>query len=311
MDKQVLAIIGISVLIGSIAVLFIGEDYEEERAFNERSDSIASGNLSSDLAINENWPNQLPPNYVEQGSAESDLADTKLKSILEEVNTLLSEYQTDEALNELNALLEEFEALSDEEKGGVLIAYASYFARLNKFDDAKFFYAATLELQNLDQANRLATIQVLARFALDEEDWDTFLAYNDQYFAEGGEYNWIVTGHLISAYRRLGNIDAAGQTLILQLETGINTQFDFSNDSYQRIYGETQQLPLMMSNAAEAVELALAMVSQFDRMENWKVLAEVYDIQNDQLNLERIMTTARDRGFINSNGDWLIQDSDL
>ena len=147
---------------------------------------------------------------------------------------------------------------------------------------------------------------MLARFALYEENWDAFFAYNDQYFAEGGEYRWFVTSQLVSAYQRLGNAEAAGDSLLLHLQTGIDPKFDNTDERYQRLYGETQYLPLMMSNPVSAMELAESMVEQFDRIENWKVLADLHEIQADDANFNRVMNAARDRGFLDSFGNWIL-----
>ena len=241
---------------------------------------------------------------LEVGSTE--LVRRGIDQAMTEVSLRLLEYQTDEALNELNALLEIFDELSDKEKARVLEGFAAYFTRKYQFEDAIFFYEATLALPNLDPDNRLVNLQMLARFALYEENWNAFLAYNDQYFAEGGEYKWFVTSQLVNAYQRLGNAEAAGDSLLLHLQTGIDPKFDNSDERYQRLYGETQYLPLMMSDPVSALELAQGMVTQFDRIENWKVLADLHQIQADKSNFNRIMDAARNRGFLDSSGDWLL-----
>jgi len=61
-----------------------------------------------------------------------------------------------------------------------------------------------------------------------------------------------------------------------------------------------------MSNSVSALELAQGMVAQFDRIENWKVLADLHRIQADDSSFNRIMDTARNRGFLDSSGNWLL-----
>ena len=254
------------------------------------------------------------PNSRTAGTGGADGAGSsgrEIDLVMAEVSMRLLEYQTDEALNELNALLDIFDELSDSEKADVLKGFATYFTRLNQFDDAIFFYEASLDLPNLDTSGRLSVLQLLARFALYEENWDAFLSYNDQYFAEGGEYNWYVTSQLVNAYQRLGDAEAAGDALLLHLQTGIDPQFENSDDRYQQLYGETQYLPLMMSDPVSALDLAQSLVEQFNRAENWKVLADLYQMQANELKFNGVVRDAQERGFVDSSGNWILPSEEI
>ena len=110
----------------------------------------------------------------------------------------------------------------------------------------------------------------------------------------------------MSAYQRLGDIDAAGEALLLHLETSINPQYDGSDEQYQRLYGNVQDLPLRMSDTATALQIAQGMVDQFDRAENWKVLSEVYETLDDQSNFNQVVETARDKGYLDIRGNWQL-----
>lgn len=237
------------------------------------------------------------------------LAPPQPDSLQQQIGIRLAGNPADETLNGLASQLDRYEELSETEKVNLLTAYATFFMRNSQYGDARFFYEQILHLPNLDQTNRHAILQMLARIAIAAEDWNGFLAYNDQYFSEGGLYNWIVTGNLLNAYQRLGNFDAAGQALLLHLETGLNPNFDVSDQQYQRYYETAQEIPLRVSNPEDALEIAQGMVNQFDRPENWKVLAEVYQRSGDQTNLNSVMDTARARGFVDSSDNWLMSDS--
>jgi len=307
MNKKFLSLYGIAILTMGLLVMYVYNKYEY------RGDSVAS--LPAELKNSETETIQAqhsPPGETRHpisrtvAASGSKLLSPEIDQVMTEVSLRLLEYQTDEALNELNALLETYDELSDKEKARVLEGFATYFTRKQQFEDAIFFYEATLDLPNLDSDNRLVNLQMLARFALYEENWNAFFAYNDQYFAEGGEPRWFVTSQLVSAYQRLGNAEAAGDSLLLHLQTGIDPNFDNSDERYQRLYGETQYLPLMMTDPASALELAQGLVEQFDRVENWKVLADLHQIQADDSNFNRVMDVARNRGFLDSSGNWLL-----
>ena len=307
MSKQPLGVYGFVILTICLLAMYAYSQYEPPQN--------SAGSMSTEVKNSDSLSSKTPelrlveaPHPISRtvGVNETGSVDREIDQVMSEVSMRLLEYQTDEALNELSALLEIFDELSDQEKARVLEGFATYFTRLRQFEDAIFFYEATLDLPELDADHRLVNLQMLARFALYEENWDAFLAYNDQYFEEGGEYRWFVTSQLVNAYQRLGNAEAAGDALLLHLQTGIDPKFDNSDEQYQRLYGETQYLPLIMSDPAAALELAQSMVAQFDRVENWKVLADFHQIQADDSNFSRVMNVAHNRGFLNDLGNWIL-----
>lgn len=310
MDKNAFVLSSFSVLVILVvfAIIYSFSSGERDNAdsLSKLTNHAALSPAQSAIAIQSEQNHAID---IASNASESAFNRFDIDQVLNEVNIRLRQGQTDEALNELNALLEQFDNLSDEEQERVLISYATYFTRLYQFKDARFFYEAALELPGMKQSKRLAIIQLLARFAAREEDWNAFLAYNERYFEEGGEYNFMVTGSLINAYRRLGDLDAAGQSFKLQLETGIDPTFDGSEAQYHRMFGENQYLPLEMSDTASALELAQQLIDRFNRIENWKVLADIYERLGDQSNLDRVVTEAHALGFLNSDGDWLIAES--
>ncbi|MEX2470384.1 MAG: hypothetical protein WD396_11565 [Pseudohongiellaceae bacterium] len=261
--------------------------------------SLADAELPSEL--------YLQPISSGQNSVRTNnqiLTQEQIESTLQEINIRLGINQPEAALNELNGLLGTFDDMSGSEKRDLLTAYATYFLRNSQNDDARFFYEQILLLPDLDYTNRLAILQMLARIALASEDWEGFIAYNDQYFDEGGGYNWVVTGHLIRAHRRLENYNAAGDALMLQFETGIHPEFDGSDEQYERLYGSLESLPLKMSNPDSALILAKKMVEQFDQAGNWRVLAELYRTLGDGQNHDEVIDAARNKGFIGDSGNW-------
>lgn len=237
--------------------------------------------------------------------AEIDGANSLAGRIFNEVKLRLEQGQKDEALNELNAMLENFDSLTLDDKVKVLQGYSAYFSRLRQFEDAMFINESILQLPGLNQENRLAYLQLLARYASYLEDWDKFLAFNDQYFDEGGEYTWIVAGNLMRAYQRLEDPNAQGQSLLLHFETGPNPRYDGTEQEYYESFGDIHSLPLSMNDSSEALKLAQALVAKFDGIDNWRVLAEVLRSQGDQSALDEVMNEASNRGLLNAEGNWL------
>lgn len=309
MAKRNLAISSFLILATAIVLFTLDNSSEPGTivAFSEDA-QIIDAELSPHETSNSSGPRRRSRNAVPISIevTESISSHRQIELVLKEIDNRLDDDQTEEALNELNGLLENYEYLSDAEKIDLLTAYATFFLKNSQNDNARFFYEQILSFPNLEHTNRLAVLQMLARIAMASEDWNGFLAYNDQYFDEGGGYNWVVTGHLLSAYQRLGDIDAAGEALLLHLETGINPQYDGSDEQYQRLYGNVQDLPLRMSDTATALQIAQGMVDQFDRAENWKVLSEVYETLDDQSNFNQVVETARDKGYLDIRGNWQL-----
>ena len=230
---------------------------------------------------------------------------SQLERALTEIRSRPGNDQTDTALNELDALVAHYDNMSHEEKRALLTDYATHFLRNRQYEDARYFYEQVLQLPGLEHTNRLAVLQMLARIAMAAEDWQGFLAYNDQYFDVGGGYNWIVTGHLMRAFRQLENYDAAGEALLIHFDTGLFPQYDGSSEQYERLYGDIDSIPLSMSDRQSAVLVAERLVEQFDRPENWRILSEVYGAEGDTANYNQTIQTARAKGFVDDNGDWL------
>lgn len=229
----------------------------------------------------------------------------QLEQTLTDIGSRSGTDQTDTALNDLNALVARYDDMSHEEKRALLTDYATHFLRNRQYEDARYFYEQVLQLPGLEHTNRLAVLQMLARIAMAAEDWQGFLAYNDQYFDEGGGYNWIVTGHLMRAFQQLENYDAAGEALLIHFETGLFPQYDGSNEQYERLYGDIDSIPLDMSDQQSAVLIAEKLAERFDRPENWRVLSQVYRSVGDTARYNQAIDTAREKGFVDNNGHWL------
>lgn len=305
MKKRVMGVIAGAALVFSLLAIYVFEnrDSDEESAAQEslEIDSTEAGSTAPSEPAT--LPNRQSITQAGRLSPTKERT-TNTENIMEEVGVRLREYQTDEALNELNGLLHQYEELSASEKMELLTAYATFFLKKGQNADAIFFYEQILLLPDMVYENRLAVLQMLARISIAAEDWTAFLNYNDQYFAEGGGYNWIVTGHLMSAYFQLGNFDAVGQSLLIHFETGIHPEYDGSEEQYQRRYKKYENIPLQMSSP-QALDVAIGLAEQFDRPSNWETLAEIYALRNDSANYERVMEIGKRKGFVDGSGNWL------
>lgn len=239
-------------------------------------------------------------------SNDAQITQSQIQQALTEIDSRQENDQTDPVLNDLNTLVERYDEMSHEEKRSLLTDYATHFLRGGQYEDARYFYEQVLQLPGLEHTNRQAVLQMLARIAMAAEDWEGFLAYNDQYFDVGGGYNWIVTGHLMRAFRQLENHDAAGEALLIHFETGLFPQYDGSNEQYERLYADIDSIPLDMSDHQSAVLVAEKLAEQFDRPENWRVLSEVYSAAGDTANYNQTIQAARAKGFTDSAGNWLV-----
>lgn len=234
-----------------------------------------------------------------------EVTQSQIEETLEQIKDRVRVDQIESTLSELEELVGRYDEMSHAEKRELLTAYATYFLRNSQYDDARYFYEQILQLPDLDYTNRLAILQMLARISIASEDWESFLIYNDQYFDEGGGYNWVVTRNLISAFQQLGNFNAAGEALLLHFETGIHPEYDGSNEQYQRLYGRIDSIPLDMSDRESAIVVAEKMIEQFDRPQNWKILSELYNANDDVINFNQAIESARAKGFIDVSGNWI------
>lgn len=303
MNNRYLAILGITT-IAAAAILFLLRD-------SDSTNTDISDTQPTDIeAPQNNEPDEIvPATTTGQSNAVSgntQLTQSQIQQALTEIRSRQQNDQTDPGLNDLSALAERYDDMSHEEKRSLLTDYATHFLRNGQYEDARYFYEQVLQLPGLEYTNRLAVLQMLARIAMAAEDWEGFLAYNDQYFDVGGGYNWIVTGHLMRAFRQLENYDAAGEALLIHFETGLFPQYDGSDEQYERLYGNIDSIPLDMSDHQSAVLVAEKLAEQFDRPENWRVLSEVYSAAGDTTNYNQAMQAARAKGFVDSDGSWLV-----
>ncbi len=300
MNYRKLILITGSVTVASVLLLFY-EGGDGSLDINPMS-LLERGALSD--AQNPTVPTNI--NRIRGSSGTSlDSSNSRAELVLDEVRVRVREDQFDEALNELEAMLENYDSLSDEDKKFMLLGYAQYFWSQSQVEDAIFFYEAALEIPGIPQDERWALLQFSSRLAIIQEDWDKFIALNDQYFAEGGEYTWIVAENLAAVYRRLEDVDSQGHTLLLHLDVGIRPDWEGTElEYYERGYDDIHLLPLNMTDTAAALDLAQALVGKFDQLENWQVLADVLRAQGDELAVEQLLNDARNRGFLDANGEW-------
>lgn len=303
MSNRHLAILGITT-IAAAAILFLLRE-------SDSTNTDISDTQPTDIeAPQNNEPDEIvPATTTGQNNAVSgntELTQSQVQQALTEIRSRQQNDQTDPAFDDLSALAERYDDMSHEEKRSLLTDYATHFLRNGQYEDARYFYEQVLQLPGLEHTNRLAVLQMLARIAMAAEDWEGFLAYNDQYFDVGGGYNWIVTGHLMQAFRQLENHDAAGEAMLIHFETGLFPQYDGSDEQYERLYGNIDAIPLDMSDHQSAVLVAEKLAEQFDRPENWRVLSEVYSAAGDTTNYNQVIQAARAKGLMDSAGSWLV-----
>lgn len=296
-------VIFVSTTIALVVILFVLQDP------GPVSTDISDAQRAGAEAAQSNDPDGIAPSITGQQSSavpsEARTTQSQIQRALTDSSGRQGNDQNDPALRALNALVERYDEMSHEEKTSLLTDYATHFLRNGQYEDARYFYEQVLQLPGLEHTNRLAVLQMLARIAMAAEDWEGFLAYNDQYFDVGGGYNWIVTGHLMRAFWQLENYDAAGEALLIHFETGLYPQYDGSNEQYEQLYGNIDSIPLDMSDHQRAVLVAERLAEQFDRPENWRILSELYSAAGDTANYNQAIQAARAKGFMDSDGRWL------
>ena len=298
MKNKYLPAVPVIVFLVFLSAVFIVDKKETVQA--PVTDS--SGSETPSISTSAGAPLRSPKsNSSDKKYGISELEVNRINEILEEVSIRNSEGQTEEAMNELQSLVDDYDNLSDQDKSRVLSAYARYFQKNGNLDEAILFYEAYLDLPGLKPSNRQATLQLLARFASRDEDWEAFLVYNDRFFAAGGEYNYLANDGLVRAYKGLGEYDSAGGAFIQYLDRGIDPVTVETDERYQRWVGINADLPLQMSDRTLALELARRLTQQYNREENWRVLAELYRQRGDQPGYESVIAEAQNLGFLTTS----------
>ena len=215
--------------------------------------------------------------------------------------------QTEEALLELDPLLENYEELGSDEKFTLVNGYANYYLAQGDLATVVELYEAALEMQTLPSEERLLLNRTLGQLSLHLNRIDQGVAYFDDYFAEGGEIDSAVSLTLARTHGRVGDSAETIRYLGLHLQLISEEGRELDSAMYARSYSLFEEQLLHAEDQSMAILIAADLARTFDRAEPWKNLAELYALNGQTTSYNEVLQLAENRGYY-AEGKWLLEE---
>lgn len=225
---------------------------------------------------------------------------------LKESLTRLRLGQYDEALNELTALLEDFENLNEDEQLFVVSGFANYFLALREIETVIDLYDRALELPGLDEEQLRDIYRTLGQLSLCQNNIESGIAYFDGYFANGGEINSLISLTLSRALYSQGQYSEAANYLAEHIELLGEEGYGAGTERFP--LRDLRNVVLEMSDVEAAIQLGTILIEQFGTGHDYENLATLYGRLGQSANLERLHATAVEFGFLDEDGNWVHED---
>ena len=165
-------------------------------------------NQSSRKALSESTENNTAFNPDEPSNSLVELA-------VQESLVRLRLEQPDEALQELDPLLEDYEQLTDSEKFTLVNVYANFSLAEGQLQDVIELYRSALSLEEISPDETLLLYRTLGQLSMHSERYQDGIEYFDSYFSRGGQVDSAVSLTLARSHNNVGNIDQSFQYLSL------------------------------------------------------------------------------------------------
>lgn len=304
--KTGLLILGAALVIA--ALQFLNNMYREQTQFpdsqsasssssldtaNERVTTSSSGNLNSDA--HQRTASDSPQQTI------TDLA-TKESLIRLRMN------QAEEALLELDPLLENYDDLESDEKFTLINGYANYYLAQGDLTTVVELYEAALGFEALSVQDRLLLNRTLGQLSLHLNRIDRGVAYFDDYFALGGEIDSAVSLTLARTHNSVGDASETLYYLDRHLQLINEEGRDLNSALYARSYSQFEELLFLTEDQSMAIEIATNLARTFDRVEPWKNLAELYELNGQTANYNEVLDLAESRGYY-AAGEWRLEET--
>jgi len=225
---------------------------------------------------------------------------------LKESLTRLRLGQNDEALNELTALLEDFENLNGGEQLSVVSGFANYFLSLREIETVIDLYDRALGLPGLDEEQLRDIYRTLGQLSLNQNNIESGIAYFDGYFANGGEINSLITLTLSRALYSQGQYSESADYLAEHIKLLREEGYGPGTERFP--LRDLRNVVLEMSDAEAAIQLGTILIDQFGTAHDYENLATLYSRLGQAANLERLHATAVEFGFLDEDGNWVYED---
>ncbi len=209
--------------------------------------------------------------------------------------------QPDEALQELDPLLEDYEQLTDSEKFTLVNGYANFFLAEGQLQDVIELYRSALSLEEISPDETLLLYRTLGQLSMHSERYQDGIEYFDSYFSRGGQVDSAVSLTLARSHNNVGNIDQSFQYLLRHFQLSITEGNQLRPEFYNRTYSELEDVLVQTSQSELAVDLALEIVQIFDSPGSWRNLARIYLRHGQVDEYEQVLAEAQRKGLLIDN----------
>lgn len=251
-------------------------------------------NQSSRKALSESTENNTAFNPDEPSNSLVELA-------VQESLVRLRLEQPDEALQELDPLLEDYEQLTDSEKFTLVNGYANFFLAEGQLQDVIELYRSALSLEEISPDETLLLYRTLGQLSMHSERYQDGIEYFDSYFSRGGQVDSAVSLTLARSHNNVGNIDQSFQYLLRHFQLSITEGNQLRPEFYNRTYSELEDVLVQTSQSELAVDLALEIVQIFDSPGSWRNLARIYLRHGQVDEYEQVLAEAQRKGLLIDN----------
>lgn len=300
--RNLLLAFGLLLTVGLMMLLLSAKDSSAPAAAPSQAALANSNNESATSRAEGNQSRSSTAANRVLGSGERISAGHQINfEVLLEIGARIAEAQMSEAQNELDALLNRLNALSDAEK----FAFMEYF--VVKLDGQVFnpeavvaFNQLWLQLELTDET-RLSAAEILG---------PAYFTYYENEFAIT-QYEVIerLTASLSSeqnqqlsrAHSRMGAATAA----IPYLEAYIETELVSGGEIPRRDFSNLFDAYYQTGDYSKAESIGLTALQRFDDIQDWKDLQLFYESIDDREGLARHREKAREQGHMSRDGDWI------
>lgn len=220
---------------------------------------------------------------------------------LNEIAARISEGQFEEGENELRALQQLIDVLSDAEKYAFLEFFIDY-SQTHVFNPEVItaFDVLWSNLELDDRTKRLSTQRLASHYA---NSYEFVLAMNQFDILSQLGVNFDAGLHRDVAYAQfgLGEYLAAVPNLIkhIELQTGQGNSVD------RREYSMLFESYYRTGNPERAEQIGMLLLEHYNDIQDWKDMRQFYQTTGNAAGLKSLLSRARRSGLLNQNGEWL------
>lgn len=264
----------------------------------QADEPIASGN--SNTENNSRREDAVSPPSADQSTL-NDLSNLARIDVLTEIGKRLTEEQYTEAENELSAMLDKLDSLSDAEKSAFLDFFIAYTSNNFIEPESVTAFDQLWSMLDMDPELRRTSSRKLGLHWVDSYELALGIPLLENVIASGGEIDATLTQSLAHAYFGMHQYD---QAIPYFLQT-IDLQFSQNQSVEREVFSELFEAYYRVGDLESAETVGIEILAQFNDIQDWKDMQQFYESTGDSNGLNTHMENARTRGFVSRDSDWV------